>query len=343
MSRRGRIALFLAMMTAGGVSLSLYFLSCHTVRCHIQENPDYKKRFRPRVPLHMTGANTPDADGAWRESTGAILSSWADEADKVEAEIKAEAGSARVSCAVVGNSGSLRGSNYGTRIDAHTYVIRMNSPPIRDFPEDAGRRTTHNLMYIDDDRAVRYYGPQTVTLFFLDTLGQNLSKDAGWDKYNARLRSRLDEIIAPTLPDANGKPAEEKKMPIRGLEKLSAVRILHPQFIRYVNRRWFTPENRQWIDYPSSGFKSIIYAMHICDTIDLFGFGDNMTGKWDHFWAHNIATKNASTEPRPSYEVRHRPDFQERFIAELEARGIIGFYRGNTQRILPGMEKSSAP
>ncbi|NXK51751.1 SIA4B sialyltransferase, partial [Chauna torquata] len=50
-------------------------------------------------------------------------------------------------CAVVGNSGNLRGSGYGHEIDGHDFVMRMNQAPTVGFEGDVGGRTTHHFMY----------------------------------------------------------------------------------------------------------------------------------------------------------------------------------------------------
>ncbi|KTG42560.1 hypothetical protein cypCar_00013811 [Cyprinus carpio] len=50
-------------------------------------------------------------------------------------------------CAVVGNSGNLRGAGYGPVIDGHEFIMRMNLAPTVGYEEDAGSRTTHHFMY----------------------------------------------------------------------------------------------------------------------------------------------------------------------------------------------------
>ncbi|NXY92579.1 SIA4B sialyltransferase, partial [Alcedo cyanopectus] len=50
-------------------------------------------------------------------------------------------------CAVVGNSGWLKGSGHGLQIDAHDWVLRMNRAKIAGFELDVGMRTTHHFMY----------------------------------------------------------------------------------------------------------------------------------------------------------------------------------------------------
>eukprot|EP00076_Gallus_gallus_P032527 XP_024998065.1 uncharacterized protein ST3GAL2L isoform X3 [Gallus gallus] len=50
-------------------------------------------------------------------------------------------------CAVVGNSGRLKGSRHGLQIDAHHWVLRMNRAKTAGFEMDVGARTTHHFMY----------------------------------------------------------------------------------------------------------------------------------------------------------------------------------------------------
>uniref|UniRef100_A0A3P9AX80 CMP-N-acetylneuraminate-beta-galactosamide-alpha-2,3-sialyltransferase 1 n=1 Tax=Maylandia zebra TaxID=106582 RepID=A0A3P9AX80_9CICH len=50
-------------------------------------------------------------------------------------------------CAVVGNSGNLRGSQYGPLIDFHDIVLRVNRGMTKGFERDVGTKTTHRVMY----------------------------------------------------------------------------------------------------------------------------------------------------------------------------------------------------
>ncbi|CAG5958457.1 unnamed protein product [Menidia menidia] len=49
-------------------------------------------------------------------------------------------------CAVVGNSGNLRGAGYGATIDGHGFIMRINLAPTVGYEEDAGSRTTHHFI-----------------------------------------------------------------------------------------------------------------------------------------------------------------------------------------------------
>ncbi|XP_072916091.1 CMP-N-acetylneuraminate-beta-galactosamide-alpha-2,3-sialyltransferase 1-like isoform X1 [Hemitrygon akajei] len=57
-------------------------------------------------------------------------------------------------CAVVGNSGNLIGSNYGKLIDSHGFVFRMNKAKTQGHETDVGSKTTHHLMYPESARSL---------------------------------------------------------------------------------------------------------------------------------------------------------------------------------------------
>uniref|UniRef100_A0A8C1LUG7 CMP-N-acetylneuraminate-beta-galactosamide-alpha-2,3-sialyltransferase 1 n=1 Tax=Cyprinus carpio TaxID=7962 RepID=A0A8C1LUG7_CYPCA len=50
-------------------------------------------------------------------------------------------------CAVIGNSGNLKGSHYGHLIDLHDFVIRINMGPTKGYENDVGSKTTHRFLY----------------------------------------------------------------------------------------------------------------------------------------------------------------------------------------------------
>nr|XP_033950633.1 CMP-N-acetylneuraminate-beta-galactosamide-alpha-2,3-sialyltransferase 2-like isoform X2 [Pseudochaenichthys georgianus] len=52
-----------------------------------------------------------------------------------------------MTCAVVGNSGNLKGSHYGPLIDVHDIVIRINQGPTIGYERDVGNKTTHRVMF----------------------------------------------------------------------------------------------------------------------------------------------------------------------------------------------------
>jgi hypothetical protein len=50
------------------------------------------------------------------------------------------------SCALVGNSGSLLRRKYGSTIDKHDQVFRINQAPVVGHERAVGSRTTHRVL-----------------------------------------------------------------------------------------------------------------------------------------------------------------------------------------------------
>ncbi|KAG7276049.1 hypothetical protein CRUP_038505 [Coryphaenoides rupestris] len=64
--------------------------------------------------------------------------------------------------------------------------------------------------------------------------------------------------------------------------KREKVQIYHPAFMKYVYS-WVEGHGR----YPSTGFLSLMFALHICDEVNVFGFGADEQGSWHHYWEKN--------------------------------------------------------
>jgi len=70
-------------------------------------------------------------------------------------------------------------------------------------------------------------------------------------------------------------------------------------------------------------------AVHVCDEVDVFGFGADALGRWDHYYRED------------SGEVVwfHPSDVEGRLRRELEEKGILKVFRGSRPDIgLPTLE-----
>jgi beta-galactoside alpha-2,3-sialyltransferase (sialyltransferase 4A) len=187
-------------------------------------------------------------------------------------------------CAVIGPSCNLLGSRYGHLIDAHDVVIRVNRAPTDHFKDDVGDRTTHHLMWprnLERDQ----YDPRAcllITPIAFNTLN---------------VFERISELVSSFDWD------------------LERVRIIHPEFVKYVHQNW-TGERKQ---YPSTGFIALMMALHVCDEVDVFGFGADAAGKWDRYYEDDAI--DVSEFHPGDYEgfVRH----------EMESQGILKVFRGS--------------
>ncbi|CAO2602121.1 CMP-N-acetylneuraminate-beta-galactosamide-alpha-2,3-sialyltransferase 1 [Lemmus lemmus] len=198
-------------------------------------------------------------------------------------------------CAVVGNSGNLKGSSYGPEIDSHDFVVRMNRAPTAGFEADVGSRTTHHLVYPESFRE----------------LGENVSMilvpfkitDLQW-VISATTTGTITHTYVPVPPKIKVK--KEK------------ILIYHPAFIKYVFDRWLQGHGR----YPSTGILSVIFSIHVCDEVDLFGFGADSKGNWHHYWENN---PSAGAFRKTGV---HDADFEYNVTTTLESINKIRIFKG---------------
>ncbi|XP_055723805.1 CMP-N-acetylneuraminate-beta-galactosamide-alpha-2,3-sialyltransferase 2-like isoform X2 [Salvelinus fontinalis] len=137
-------------------------------------------------------------------------------------------------CAVVGNSGNLLGSQYGSLIDSHNSVIRT-------------------YMRVKD-----------------------------------RVQADKDKVM-----------------------------VMNPAFFKYTHDRWTERHGR----YPSTGMLAIIFALHICDEVSVFGYGADQHGNWHHYWEEN---KYGGAFRKTGV---HHADFETKVIQKLDAEGKIKLHR----------------
>ncbi|XP_035244548.1 ST3 beta-galactoside alpha-2,3-sialyltransferase 8 [Anguilla anguilla] len=197
-------------------------------------------------------------------------------------------------CAVVGNSGNLLGSKHGPLIDSHTSVIRMNKATTSGFEEDVGNRTTHHLIYPESAVDLRP-GVHLVLLPFK-------LRDLQW--------------VASALTTG-----EIKTTYMRVKERIQAdkdkVIVVNPTFFKYTHDRWTERHGR----YPSTGMLAIVFSLHVCDEVSVFGYGADHLGNWHHYWENN---KLAGAFRKTGV---HNGDFEMQVIEKLAAAGKIKLHK----------------
>lgn len=163
-------------------------------------------------------------------------------------------------CAVVGNSGNLRESWYGPHIDSHDFVLRMNKAPTAGFEADVGSKTTHHFVYPESFRELAENVSMVLVPF--KTL------DLEW-VVSATTTGTISHTYIP--------------VPSKIKVRKDQILIYHPAFIKYVFDSWLQGHGR----YPSTGILSVIFSLHVCDEVDLYGFGADSRGNWHHYWENN--------------------------------------------------------
>lgn len=320
------------MIVAGAlttiVALALWhqqnYIGCDTTRCMILKNSRLLNRFEKKVPVYL--------DGRLRKKLIEYTPAFKDDVNfshMIEVlsqharnmESKAPHGP---SCAVVGNSQNLLGSNYGEKIDKHDYVFRMNSAPVATFEKDVGSRTTHHVFShifagnykVNNAVAVRPYSPETYNI--LIPLQNGTPEDFNKSFKNYKVFEKFYSNLA------NGLSNKDKVRPPLTYDNMAKLRdvsnlvVLTPDFLWYVNTNWFTPENKGPADIASTGFLTLILAFHACEKVDVFGFGPNKDGTWGQYFS--------ASKDNP---IRHQPGYQDNFMASLEKKGVIRIFRGN--------------
>ncbi|XP_073699854.1 CMP-N-acetylneuraminate-beta-galactosamide-alpha-2,3-sialyltransferase 1-like [Garra rufa] len=195
-------------------------------------------------------------------------------------------------CAVVGNSGNLVESHYGALIDSQDFVIRMNEGPTKGFEQDVGSKTTHRVIYPESATDIG----ETTHLILLPFKILDLQ----WliSIFTTRHINMTYKYVKPSIK------ADRNK-----------VMILHPAFMKYVYESWLQSRG----EYPSTGFISVIFALHICDEVSVFGFGPTNDAVWDHYF------ENFSSDPN---EGPHDKVFEGIVLSQLHQKHRIMLYKG---------------
>ncbi|XP_051811530.1 CMP-N-acetylneuraminate-beta-galactosamide-alpha-2,3-sialyltransferase 1-like [Acanthochromis polyacanthus] len=192
-------------------------------------------------------------------------------------------------CAVVGNSVNLKGSHYGPLIDFHDIVIRMNYGRTTGYEADVGTKTTHHVFYPESATSL---ANTTYLLFFPFKISDFL-----W------LLNKLD-------------PEEDSAVNSKRIANKDLVMILNPAFMRYVHDAWLGQRGY----YPSTGFLTFALSLLICDEVNVFGFGADSDGNWNHYYEQH-KYKDLKTGAHPG-------TFEYQTIEKLHKRQMIEFFKG---------------
>uniref|UniRef100_A0A3Q2ZV03 CMP-N-acetylneuraminate-beta-galactosamide-alpha-2,3-sialyltransferase 1 n=1 Tax=Kryptolebias marmoratus TaxID=37003 RepID=A0A3Q2ZV03_KRYMA len=194
-------------------------------------------------------------------------------------------------CAVVGNSANLLKSHYGPLIDSQDIVIRINYGKVKGYEEDVGSKTTHRVMY--PESSSRLDNTTHLVLFAFKI------KDLQWLK-KAFLTGFFGRIKFNKLKATD----------------FFQVMVVNPALMKHAHVVWLKKKGV----YPSTGFMTLILALHMCDEVHVFGFGADSDGNWSHYF-EVLRNKKFKTGIHPG---------QQEFavIEELANQKTIKFYRG---------------
>lgn len=155
------------------------------------------------------------------------------------------------SCSVVGNSGNLLGSGYGEKIDVNDWVIRINEAPTEGYEADVGSKTTHHF--------IQAYSAEKI------------------EASGREFRSDIDTVFVIFTEEQKRWLDAHRKTTLAGIPD-DKLQVLHPAFFHAVDIGWLAGSS------PSTGILATAFAMRHCKKLDVFGFGANASGHWDHYF-----------------------------------------------------------
>lgn len=165
------------------------------------------------------------------------------------------------SCAVVGNSGILTGSNCGKVIDAHDYVIRANLAPIRGYTADVGESANLTILNFE-------------TLFYLQRNLTKTSPDSDWHRdYVERVMYLNDSIIWY----AKSTLQRNSSLYLRNVAHVLKDYYELPIQLAYSWRPVSIEKFHGLRHYATTGFNAFIIAKTFCDHVTLYGFYPSQT------------------------------------------------------------------
>ncbi|CAJ1083606.1 CMP-N-acetylneuraminate-beta-galactosamide-alpha-2%2C3-sialyltransferase 1-like [Xyrichtys novacula] len=312
MNSKGKALVFLLCVTGVSVLLRGYALKycdlkyqsiCACKRC-LSEDDQWFMKFVNKSVKPFLSANTslPESAFNWWKRLQGERGSYSAYSKTVEGLFEivppkpdlVEPSSYRCrTCAVVGNSGNLKGSRYGPLIDFQDVVIRMNTGRTKGYEADVGNKTTHHIMY-----------PES---------GMDLENNTHLVLFPFKIQDLLwvTKALTTGFTGTSYMPVKSK---IKANKQL--VMVISPAFIKYVHETWLQKKGR----YPSTGFMALVMALHICDEVHVFGYGADKDGNWSHYW-EKLKNKMLRTGVHPGSQ-------EYDFILQLKEKQKIQFYSG---------------
>ncbi|XP_051883597.1 ST3 beta-galactoside alpha-2,3-sialyltransferase 7 [Pristis pectinata] len=171
-------------------------------------------------------------------------------------------------CIVVGNGGILGGSKLGPYIDQHSIVIRLNNGPVSDHAGDVGTKTTLRIAY--PEGALKL--PQEYDPASLLVVATFKCTDLTW--LSAMVRKEPLNLwqklwFWQSVPELV--PLEPHNFRILNLDVIRETAMNYLGFPEPTYSWW------RWKQViPTLGVTSVITALHLCDEVNLAGFGYDM-------------------------------------------------------------------
>jgi hypothetical protein len=178
------------------------------------------------------------------------------------------------SCAVVGSGGRLRRAGHGQAIDSHEFVIRFNGAPAGGgWAADVGRRTSLSVLAdVATTACIEGKARQPTLAAGAPGVERGLLLEAapGWRDVHA----------CDYYPEAKPPPATLFLPKRGGGRRLAEFMAEQPDAELYLRSDDFGAVVDAQIEayradesHPTSGFNGVVLALHVCETVGVYGFG----------------------------------------------------------------------
>ncbi|XP_078690002.1 CMP-N-acetylneuraminate-poly-alpha-2,8-sialyltransferase-like [Branchiostoma floridae x Branchiostoma belcheri] len=207
-------------------------------------------------------------------------------------------------CAVVGNSGVLLGSQCGAEIDSMDFVMRIDMPVIRGVEKDVGNRTSMVLFNLKGPDRIRQ---------------SSAFKNRSLDVYESRFRDVEGAILF-----ADKKAVKNIKTAVNTY-KLSFPLVSPSGRIRKGVRGTASEmAKRNITGTPSIGLVSVVMMATICDHPYIYGFYPFTSDANNNSILYHYFPGDFVDPPlEHKFDPKHRVNQEYEFHRELHRRGVL--------------------
>lgn len=197
-------------------------------------------------------------------------------------------------CVLISSSGQMLGAAVGDEIDKSECVIRMNNAPTSGYEKDVGSHTTvrvvsHTSAPLLIKNEEYYFSQSKNTTYVFWGPERNMRQDGKGRVFNALLK------MAKKYPDA----------------KIYSVTREKIQYCDNVFQNETGKNRMKTGAFLSTGFFTMILALDLCDSIDVYGMIDN----------NYCSRANHSVVPYHYYEGKHINECRMYHVHENTKRG----------------------